>query len=95
MAAKKSVRQEILEDAVSLTCGDRNKQYGEPQENLDAIAGHASIYLRNKLNEDLTAQDIAMIMVFVKAERLVTTPDHWDSHVDGAAYFAIAGEVVE
>jgi hypothetical protein len=32
-------------------------------------------------------------MVGVKIARLVETPDHLDSFIDGAAYLAIAGEI--
>jgi hypothetical protein len=32
-------------------------------------------------------------MALVKISRLVQTPDHEDSYVDGAAYIAIAGEL--
>jgi hypothetical protein len=34
-------------------------------------------------------------MVAVKIARLVETPTHEDSYIDGAAYMAIAGEIVQ
>lgn len=82
-------RKEILETALELTTGDRNKSYGDPYDNHQRIAN----IWKEILGCDVTASQVALCMVGVKLARLVETPDHFDSFVDGAAYMAIAGEI--
>jgi len=45
------------------------------------------------LEKEITPAQAALCMAMVKAARLVQTPSHDDSYIDGAAYFAIAGEL--
>ena len=87
------IRKQILEQATNLTCGDRNKTYGPPQVNLQCLAEMISAYLKAQGKEvSLSAADAAMIMVLTKASRVAVNVNHDDNYVDGAAYFAIAGE---
>jgi hypothetical protein len=83
------LRADILNEAVRLTCGDRHQDYGDPRENFTAIAeifkamtGHA-----------LTPREVALFHVATKIGRLRHSPQHRDSHVDAAAYIALAFEV--
>ena len=82
-------RGEILDEAKRLTHGDRNKNYGNPLTNHARIAGLWSIFLET----EVTPAQAAMCLALVKVARLIETPDHLDSFVDGAAYFGIAGEI--
>ena len=82
-------RTEILREAERLTSNDRNKNYGDPLVNHQRIAAIWSVLL----GQDITPSQVALCLVGVKLARLVQTPDHLDSFVDGAAYFAIAGEI--
>jgi hypothetical protein len=82
-------RGEILDEAKHLTHGDRNKNYGKPLTNHQRIAGLWSIYLE----QEISPSQAAMCLALVKVARLIESPDHLDSFVDGAAYFAIAGEI--
>lgn len=82
-------RKEILETALELTTGDRNKSYGDPYDTHQRIAN----FWKEILGCEVTASQVALCMVGVKLARLVETPNHLDSFVDGAAYMAIAGEV--
>ena len=82
-------RKEILETALELTTGDRNKSYGDPYDNLQRTAN----IWKEILGCDVSASQVALCMVGIKIARLVETPNHLDSFVDGAAYMAIAGEV--
>jgi hypothetical protein len=88
-------RGDILEDALRLTGRDRNKVYGDPQINHQRIAAIMTVLLDRKLAPGVvvTASDAALLMVAVKLARLVESPAHLDSFVDGAAYMAIAGEI--
>ena len=83
-------RHEILMEADRLTSGDRNKNYGDPYVNHDRIARIWSVVL----GHEVSPAQVALCMVGVKLARLVETPDHLDSFVDGAAYMALAGEIV-
>lgn len=82
-------RGEILDEAHRLTHGERDKNYGTPYTNHKRIADIWSVIL----GQEITPAQVALCMVGVKIARLVETPDHLDSFVDGAAYFAISGEL--
>lgn len=82
-------RGEILDEANRLTHGDRDKNYGTPYVNHKRIADIWSVIL----GIEVTPSQVALCMAGVKIARLVETPDHIDSFVDGAAYIAIAGEL--
>ena len=82
-------RGEILKEAERLTHGNRNSNYGEPLVNHQRIASIWSVILGTQVRPD----QVALCMVGVKIARLIETPKHEDSFIDGAAYFAIAGEI--
>jgi hypothetical protein len=82
-------RSKILKDAEFLINNDRKKDYGDPKINHGRIADLWSVVLERKIEP----HEVALCMALVKISRLVQTPDHEDSYVDGAAYIAIAGEL--
>ena len=84
-------REEILKSALALTTGDRRNSYGSPYINHKRIADIWSVILEH----EVTPSQVALCMVGVKLSRLIETPDHTDSFIDGAAYMAIAAEVLE
>ena len=94
-------RREILETALSFTLDDRNKTYGSPAENMQALAllWTAFLHSRNLLlsSQMLTAEDCALMMAVSKLARLNNSdlPFHADNYIDAAAYFAMAGEISE
>lgn len=81
-------RSEILKTAETLINGDRQEQYGTPQENFARIAVGWSVLL----GHDVTPSQVALCMAWLKMARLVNGP-HDDSFIDGAAYMALAGEL--
>ena len=83
-------RKDILDQATSLTVGDRNAQHGNPYENHDNIARIWSVILGRKIEPF----EVALCMAGLKLARLAGNPDNMDSYIDGAAYLAIAGELV-
>jgi len=83
-------RKDILEAATSLTTNDRNLQHGEPYINHDNIARIWSVILGYKVEPF----QVALCMAGLKLARLSGNPDNMDSYIDGAAYLAIAGELV-
>ncbi len=82
-------RGNILDEAKRLIHTNRQKDYGHPRINHQRIATLWSVILE----KEITPEQAALCMAMVKAARLVQTPDHLDSYIDGAAYFAIAGEL--
>lgn len=79
----------ILDEAKEIIYGDREKTYGHPSVNLDNIAKFWSVYLK----KDVNAQDVATMMVLLKVSRLMNNPDHYDSLLDGLAYFALVDRI--
>ena len=83
-------RTDILETAAELINGDRERDYGTPAENFGRIAAGWSVIL----DKDVSAEQVALCMAWLKIARLVNGP-HEDSYIDAAAYMALAGELSE
>jgi hypothetical protein len=75
----------ILDEAQSIIYGDREKTYGNPAKNLNNIANFWSIYL----DKEISAQDVATMMVLLKLARMMNDPSHRDSLVDAVGYLAL------
>lgn len=84
-------RTKILEEASNLTTGDRLKSYGSPYKNHADIAAGWSVIL----GKTVTPAEVALCMAWLKIARTVKDPKLIDSYVDGAAYMAIAGELID
>ena len=82
-------REEILQQAIDLTMGNRNEQNGDPFENHQRIAKIWSVIL----GIEVEPYQVALCMAGLKLARLAYNPLD-DSFIDGAAYLAIAGEIV-
>jgi len=85
-------RHEILTNA-SNAVAEREANYGSPESNFATTAALWSAVLGDKLAEEISAADVAMMMCCVKLARLRATPDHTDSAVDLAGYAALLGEI--
>lgn len=81
--------RQILNESYKLMHNDRQETYGDAKANHERIAKLWSIIL----DTDISAEQVALCMVGVKLSRLSHDPSHLDSYIDGAAYFAIAGEI--
>lgn len=82
---KMDVKQ-ILASAMALV-NERGVEYGSGiEENFERAAQLASL----KLNKHVTAYEIAIMLESVKDSRRATSPDHYDSHIDGINYRAFA-----
>jgi hypothetical protein len=88
-----SPREEALRDAISLTCGERDAQYGPPTANMDRLANLIRAYFGERPIFTLSAADAAAINVMIKLARVSQNPTHRDSWVDMAAYAAMGYEV--
>lgn len=81
---------DILDEAKNAVA-DRGKNYGNVYINHERIAAQWSI----TLGTEVTAEQVAMMMVQVKLARLMETPDHMDSWVDIAGYAWTGGKCVQ
>lgn len=82
-------RAKILDEAKKIVTRDRNKQYGEIEDNFGLISQYWSIYLEN----NITSHDVAIMMALLKIARIKTGEVKEDSYVDIAGYSACAGEI--
>ncbi len=89
-----SPRELLLQQAISITTGDRNAAYGNPEDNFANIASYWMRYLTQAKNVDIviTPQDVAHMMILMKMARLATNPAHYDSLLDIAGYAACAAD---
>jgi hypothetical protein len=88
-------RDEILQSAITAVCTERNDEYGEPEQNFEAIAAYWSNYLSYALDRDtlLCSRDVAHMMILFKVARLTTGKLTQDSYIDIAGYAACGGEL--
>ena len=83
-------RIEFLGLANECVCGDRNLQYGEPEDNFSDIAKLWSSYL----DIDIGPEDVAIMMCLFKIARLKSSYyESKDSWVDLIGYAACGGEI--
>ena len=101
--AEAAPKETLLEEAGRIIYGDRENAYGNPRFNLDTIAQFWNTYLDRKFSENvkqcgahnLTAEDVAQLMILLKTSRLIHNPTHHDSLVDQAGYAALQERIQE
>lgn len=84
-------RKEILEAAAKCVCGDREQEYGSPENNFSIIARFWSYYL----NVTIEPKDVAAMMALLKIARIASGNAKEDNWVDLAGYAACGGELDE
>ena len=85
----KTNRSYILATADEIVNGVRNEAYGNPEDNFSRIANFWSTYLKT----DITAHDVAIMMILLKVARTQSGTGSMDNYVDIAGYAACAGEI--
>ena len=75
-------KKEVLEFVGTIIGGDREVNYGKPEDNFLRIANLWSSYKA----VNFTSQDVAAMMVLMKVARLMNNPTHFDSWADIAGY---------
>lgn len=88
-------RAEILDAAKRIVTGDREDQYGKPEDGFEAIAALWAAYLRGAGVEIdfLDAHDVAAMMALLKIARIATGGSKADNWIDLAGYAACGGEL--
>jgi hypothetical protein len=69
------------------------RTYGDPVANHARIAALWTAYL--ELGRELTAHDVAVLMILVKVSRAKADPAHLDTYVDIDGYARIAALVAK
>lgn len=82
-------RAEILDAAKVCVCGNRENEYGSPENNFQRIADLWSVYKDIKF----TSNDVAMMMALLKIARIKTGTGEEDSYIDLAGYAACGAEI--
>lgn len=82
-------RAEILDTARKYVTRDRAATHGEAEDTFGRIAALWSA----DLGIEITALDVARLMVLLKMARAKTNAAHTDNWIDAAGYAAIAGEL--
>lgn len=81
----------IVDKAIAVVEGDRERVYGDPGKNLRMIAGMWSSYLEI----DITPEQVCDMMVQLKIARLKNKPDHEDSKIDIIGYTLLKERINE
>lgn len=94
-----TTRAEILDAAKKIVTGDREKQYGRPEDNFAVIARFWEVYLNQRCVDAMSGfmlnpDDVAMLMALMKVARIMTGTFKGDSYIDACGYLACAAEIV-
>lgn len=106
---KPSPREEILREAITCVCTDRNQQYGEAEDSFRMIGDLWGRYIAEKCLDvctdengeacchvEILPEDVALLMVLFKVCRGATGEKITkDTLVDIAGYAACAGGMIE
>lgn len=93
--ASKGAPDNVLDRAKRLVDGARQQDYGHPKIDFSRTANLWTAWLGERLNDELTAEDIALLMILLKVSRLRQTPSHYDSITDVAGYARCLQKVTE
>ena len=103
-------RADILDQAKKCVCGDREEDYGSPENNFETIANLWNDYLqgiaadpkRLGISDESTiyipyldSVDVAMMMALLKIARVASGRAKDDNFIDLAGYAACGGELME
>lgn len=95
-----NTREKVLKEALNCVNGEREKQYGSPEDNFRRIADLWSTYLTSlfedeKVVVDIDPIDVAKMMILFKIARSNGDKDKLDNYVDMIGYGACAAEIFE
>lgn len=89
-------RKEVLENALRCVNGERDQQYGSPENNFRTIAEYWTTYLRSAgydADSMLEAKDVAAMLALLKLARIGSGRPKEDNWIDLAGYAACGGEI--
>lgn len=88
-------RKRVLKEAERCVCGQREQDYGTPEDSFNLIAKLWTTYVSTGSLVDLVfdAKDVAAMMALLKIARISENPQHMDNWVDLAGYASCGGEI--
>lgn len=93
---RRLTRADILQAAEKCVCGQREQDYGTPEDNFKAIAELWEAYLNKActrgVNVRVEAKDVAVMMALLKIARIAAGGGKADSWIDLAGYAACGAE---
>lgn len=89
-----TMRKTILVRANQCVNGERDEQYGTPEQSFETIAAFWTAYLRSRgINCDILSADVAAMMALLKIARISCGQQKLDNWIDLAGYAACGGEL--
>ena len=93
-------RAEVLYRAEQCVCGQREQDYGTPEDNFETISDFWVTYLNRACVDEegcvyIDATDVAMMMALLKIARIAGGAGTRDSFIDLAGYAACGGECAD
>lgn len=82
-------RKRVLSEAEKCVCGQRELDYGTPEDNFGRIAEFWTTYM----GVEFGSVDVAIMMALLKIARISENLQHMDSWVDCCGYLACGGEI--
>lgn len=86
-------RKDILQTAEKMVNGDRQDDYGTPENNFSRIAELWCAYLGPQLNAAISPVDVAAMLSLLKIARIASGHGKSDNWIDLAGYAACGGEL--
>lgn len=89
-------RSDILDLAKRCVCGDREQDYGSPEQNFERIAEMWESYMAGKCcgsDVCILPEDVAAMLALLKIARIASGHAKADNWVDLAGYAACGGEI--
>ena len=86
------IREELLDTAAKLITEDRANEYDTKEDATKNFTRIGNLW-EQVLGIEVPPEKVALCMVMVKVSRLIANPQHKDSYIDGAGYFALGGEI--
>lgn len=84
-------REEVLAKAKECICGEREMQYGDPEDSFSTVAALWERYLEA---DAIGAEDVALMMALFKIVRIMKSSyESEDSWVDAIGYLACGAEI--
>lgn len=86
-------RSDLLAQAQQTVDGDRDREFGDPLENMKCAAQLIGGYLGARRGDSIEAADVPILMALFKIARLAGKRGSTDSWLDLAGYAAVGYEV--
>lgn len=79
----------VLTTAESLVNGERADTYGDPTQSFTRLAALWSA----TIGMTIEPYQVALCLAQLKISRIVSSPNHLDTYIDGAGYLGLGAEV--